>query len=101
MKQFPAFFDFTDREILIIGGMEPAAAKARLAASAGAKLTFIWPAFDPALRREFHDRAEFIHRLPEVSDFRDAAAAFIACEKRGAEKFARMARLGKTPVNVV
>ncbi|MBT8472939.1 MAG: siroheme synthase CysG [Marinicaulis sp.] len=101
MNQFPAFFNFRDREILIIGGLEQAAAKARLAASAGANLTFIWSAFDPALRREFASRAQFKHRLPEIADFNDAAAAFIACDERSATKFARIAKLQKTPVNVV
>lgn len=49
MKTFPMFLTMTDREVIIAGGGEQAAQKARLMLKTQARLTFLAPALDEEL----------------------------------------------------
>lgn len=102
MENFPAYFNLRNRLILVIGGGEAAARKARLIAKTPARLRMVSEDFSPALRREFLERGEIFARRWRNADFADAALAFVAVEDdRDASRAAEAARRARVPVNVV
>ena len=102
MKNFPIFLNLTGQQVVIAGGGEAAAQKARLIQSAGADLTFIAPSFEPSLRDEFSGLAQFLERHVENADFEGAALAYVAVsDPAEQELLASMARAAGVMVNVV
>ncbi|WP_407495640.1 NAD(P)-dependent oxidoreductase [Pseudooceanicola sp. MF1-13] len=103
MKAFPMFIRTTDRRVVIVGGGEQAAQKARLMLKTDAKLVFVAFDLDDEVAAIVNDgRAEHeTHLSAEVFD--DAAMAFIATEcpalDSSAHALARAA--ARCPVNVV
>ncbi|MCB2098598.1 MAG: bifunctional precorrin-2 dehydrogenase/sirohydrochlorin ferrochelatase, partial [Parvularculaceae bacterium] len=102
MKTFPAFHALTARRVVIAGGGEAASRKARLAAQAGARITFVASELSAALVKEWRGAAEFDARRPTPELFAGAALAFIALDdETHAVDLAAMARAAGVPVNVV
>lgn len=102
MKSFPAFHSLAARKVVIAGDGEAAAAKARLAAAAGASIVFVASRLAPALLEEWSGRAYFDARTPDAAVFAGAALAFIAIDDEAqAHRLAAAARLAGVPVNVV
>lgn len=102
MKRFPAFLDLAGRRVVIAGGGERAAQKARLFHDAGADLLIIARTISPELRREFGDRAGMLERAARESDFIGAVIAVIAeDDARKAGELAAAARLEGAFVNAV
>ncbi len=102
MKTFPAFHHLANRKVVIAGGGEPAARKARLVADAGATVVFVSRLFDPGVVAEWEGRAEFRHDAISAECFAGAALAFVAVEDDvEAAKIAGFARAAGVPVNVV
>ena len=103
-KFFPAFHELSGRRVVIAGGGELAARKARLVAGEGVELVFVAPAFEQALEAEWRGRARFIDREAASEDFAGAALAFVAVEdERAAHRLAAAACRAspRAPVNVV
>lgn len=79
MKTFPMFLQMAGREVVIAGGGEQAAQKARLMLKTEARLRFLADTLDPELSalvasgRATHDTAD-----PTVQSFTGAALVFIA-----------------------
>ena len=65
MKRFPAFLNLVDRRVVIVGGGEAAAQKARLFAAAGADLLIVAEDLAESLRSEFDARAGLLERAPK------------------------------------
>ncbi len=83
MKHLPLFFDLSGRKVLVVGEGAAADRRAALAGSAGAKIQRIPPS------------------AVEASDFRGAAAAFIATGDADRDAAAqRLAKSAGVPVNV-
>ena len=102
MKNYPIFLSLTGKKVVIAGGGEAAAQKARLARSAGATLTFIAPTFEPSLQDEFSGLAQFHDRAVEANDFEGAALAYVAvADPTEQKKLTEMARAAGVLVNVV
>ncbi len=103
MKLFPAFQKLSGRRVVIAGGGELAARKARLVWAEDVRLVFIAPCFEAGLKEEFEARALFHARAPLEDDFADTALIFIAEEdEETATQLAAMARRATTaPLNVV
>ena len=102
MKTFPALHALTARRVVIAGGGEAASRKARLAAQAGARITFVASELSAALVKEWRGAAEFDARRPTPELFAGAALAFIALDdETHAVDLAAMARAAGVPVNVV
>lgn len=79
MKNFPLFHRTEGRTILVIGGGEQAAQKARLLLRTEAALRFISPTLDDELQSLVDSgRAEHEAIFPSHSSFQDADLAFIA-----------------------
>lgn len=102
MRYFPTFFDVLDKEILIVGGGESAARKARLFEKAGARIAFVAPQIDEAVEAEFGARARIVVRPFAPQDLA-LAALVVAADPDPAEneRAARAAREAGAPVNVV
>ncbi len=102
MQTFPAFHNLAGRKVVILGGGEAAARKARLAAAAGARIVFAAREFAPSLRAEWGGRAELIAGRVGAACFADASLAFIAVEDDAeAAALARLARAAGVPANAV
>lgn len=102
MKRFPAFLDLAGRRVVIAGGGERAARKARLFHDAGADLLIVAETISPELRREFGDRAGMLERAARESDFIGAVIAIIAeDDARQAGELVAAARLEGALVNAV
>lgn len=106
MKLFPAFQKLSGRRVVIAGGGELAARKARLVWDTDVAVVFVAASFAETLTAEFAGKAQFVNRAPQSSDFHDAALIFIAEEApETAEILAQMARSaapnGGAPINVV
>ncbi len=102
MKTFPAFHALTARRVVIAGDGEAASRKARLAAAAGAEITFLASGLAQSLLDEWAGRADFDARTPAPDLFAGAALAFIAADEPDeAAGLAGMARAAGVPVNVV
>ncbi|UWQ94831.1 siroheme synthase CysG [Rhodobacteraceae bacterium M385] len=103
MKSFPMFFRTTGRRVVIVGGGEQAAQKARLILKTDAKIVLAAPELDAELvgvvasARAKHDAGPVT-----VQTFEGAAMAFIAtgCPGRDAALHA-LAKAARCPVNVV
>ncbi|GAB5447548.1 siroheme synthase CysG [Gymnodinialimonas sp.] len=103
MKSFPMFFRTTGRRVVIAGGGEQAAQKARLILKTDAQIVLVAPELDAELEalvaagRATHD-AEAAR--PET--FEDAAMAFIATGCPGWDAALHgLAQAARCPVNVV
>ncbi|MHA7871422.1 MAG: siroheme synthase CysG [Hyphococcus sp.] len=102
MKRFPAYIDLQNRPVVIIGGCAAALRKARLALSAGASATLIWPQISAEVREELGAQVSLLERMPETGDFDGAVLAFIALEESPeAARWAKTARAAGVLVNVV
>ncbi|MGF1445203.1 MAG: siroheme synthase CysG [Pikeienuella sp.] len=103
MKTFPMFLKTTDRRIVILGGGEQAAQKARLALKTDAQIVLAAPQIDIELQGLVSDgRAR--HELGQVTpDLVEAAAlVFVATGCPGADAaLAALLRGHGAPVNVV
>lgn len=102
MKAFPMFIRTTGRRVVIVGGGEQAAQKARLILKTDAQLVFVATELDDEVAAIIADG-----RATQVTDltadvFDDAAMAFVAtgCLAQDTEAHG-MARAARCPVNVV
>ncbi|MCB1509154.1 MAG: uroporphyrinogen-III C-methyltransferase [Hyphomicrobiaceae bacterium] len=103
MKTFPMFLTMSGRDVVIAGGGEQAAQKARLILKTEARIRLVAETLDPELEgivasgRAVHDSA-----APTAETFRNAALVFIATgdEHRDGELHA-LARMAGALVNVV
>lgn len=103
MKTFPMFLKMTGRRVVIAGGAEQAAQKARLLARTEARLVFLSPDLDDELAALVASgRAEHAPGPVTPDSFRGAALVFIAtgCAAEDAALHALAAEAG-APVNVV
>jgi len=103
MKSFPMFIRTTDRRVIIAGGSETAAQKARLILKSDARIVLAAPELDPELQEIVADgRAEW-HKGPiSPAFFEDAAMAFIGTGCPGIDaSLHALARAARCPVNVV
>ncbi len=83
MKHLPLFFDLVGRRVVVVGQGPAADRRAELARSAGAEVK------------------RYAVETVQVSDFRRAAAAFIATGDEGSDaKVQRIAKAASVPVNV-
>jgi uroporphyrin-III C-methyltransferase/precorrin-2 dehydrogenase/sirohydrochlorin ferrochelatase len=102
MRQFPAFLNLRGAAVVIAGGGEAAARKARLLLAAGAEVRIYAPRIEPALKSEFAGAARLVEDAPAPADFAGAKLVIIAEENVGvAERLAREARRAGALVNVV
>ncbi|MEO1014701.1 MAG: siroheme synthase CysG [Pseudomonadota bacterium] len=101
-KAFPAFHRLNGARVVIAGGGELAARKARLVFGEGVDLRIIWPCFEAGLWNEWSARAQMIDRAPGADDFDGASLAFIAVEDEvEARRLGGLARAAGVPTNVV
>ncbi len=78
MKTFPMFLQMAGRHVVIVGGGEQAAQKARLMIKTEARLVLVAPELDPELADLVQQgRAEQVATLT-IDVFRDAALVFVA-----------------------
>lgn len=103
MKSFPMFIKTTDRRVVIVGGGEQAAQKARLILKTDAKILLVWPELEPELAELVAEgRAEHFADYKIAGVFEDAAMAFIATGCPGVDSaICGLARAVNCPVNVV
>ena len=102
MKAFPMFIKTTGRRVVIVGGGEQAAQKARLILKTDARIVLINAELDDELQAlVVAGRAEVTATL-RVDSFDDAAMAFVAtgCPAFDASAHA-LAKAARCPVNVV
>ncbi|WP_226781393.1 SAM-dependent methyltransferase [Oceaniglobus trochenteri] len=102
MKAFPMFIRTTGRRVIIVGGGEQAAQKARLLLRTDAQLVLVAAALDDELQRlVVTGRARQVRGLT-AQVFDDAAMAFVATGCPGLDAAAQaLARAARCPVNVV
>lgn len=103
MKSFPMFIRTTDRRVIIVGGGETAAQKARLILKTDARIVLLAHDLEPELQGIVSGgRAEW-HRGPITAAlFDDAAMAFIGTGCPGIDaSLHALARAARCPVNVV
>lgn len=102
MKNFPVFLSLDSQIVVIAGGTELAARKARLILAARADVKIIASTIDDDLRVEFGQRVSFIERAPQPEDFVSSKLAIIAEEDERLQlDLVDMARAGGALVNVV
>lgn len=103
MKSFPMFFRTTGRRVIIAGGGEQAAQKARLILKTDAQIVLLAPELEDELRDLVErDRAIWSRSAAGTSDFEGAAMAFIATGCPGADAgLHALAKTAHCPVNVV
>lgn len=103
MKYFPMFLRMQDRKVVIVGGAEQAAQKARLMLKTEARITLVAPHLDEELR-SLVDAGRARHRRGPVAppEFAGAALVFVAtgCPEADACPHA-LAKAGGATVNVV
>lgn len=102
MKAFPMFIRTTGRRVIIVGGAEQAAQKARLLLKTDAHLVLVAPTLDDELQRLVDEgRATQEHAL-SVESFDAAAMAFIGTGCPALDAAAQgLAKAARCPVNVV
>lgn len=102
MKTFPMFLQMAGRNVVIVGGGEQAAQKARLILKTEARLVLVAQALDPELAALVRDgRAAQVTTL-SVDVFRDAALVFVATGCVGLDYAAHaLAKDAGAVVNVV
>ncbi len=99
---FPAFFPVSGQRVVIVGGGDLAARKARLVAGEDVDIVFFARETTPAFEAEWAAAATIERRLPEADDFRGAALAFVALEDDDlAARIGADARRAGIPTNVV
>ncbi|MCA0043648.1 siroheme synthase [Celeribacter litoreus] len=103
MKFFPMFLRMQDRDVLIVGGGETAAQKARLMLKSEARLTFVAPELDIELEALVHEGKAFhVSGAITPETFRDAQLVFIGTGCPGIDACLHdLAKLGGALVNVV
>lgn len=103
MKSFPMFFRTTGRRVVIAGGGEQAAQKARLILKSDAQIVLLAPALDAELDALVAEgRATHVTQSADVADFEGAAMAFIATGCPGWDAALHgLAQAARCPVNVV
>ncbi|MGY6704433.1 siroheme synthase CysG [Roseinatronobacter sp.] len=102
MKTFPMFLQMTGRDVVIVGGGEQAAQKARLILKTEARIVLVAPDLDPELTALVRDgRAVQVTTL-SVNVFRGAALVFVATGCVGLDYAAHaLAKEAGAMVNVV
>ncbi|MEO0398400.1 MAG: siroheme synthase CysG [Pseudomonadota bacterium] len=101
-KYFPAFHRLDGRRVVIAGGGDLAARKARLVYGDGVRLEFFAETFSAAVEDEWAARATLVRRWPSDADFDGAALAFIAIEDDVlAKRLTAEASRVRVPLNVV
>ncbi|MEO0917077.1 MAG: NAD(P)-dependent oxidoreductase, partial [Pseudomonadota bacterium] len=103
MKSFPMFIRTTGRKVIIVGGGEQAAQKARLILKTDARIVLAAPELDPELQALVDEgKAEWHPATPSSSVFEGAAMGFIATGCPGLDACLHgVAGLARCPVNVV
>ncbi|KIT15059.1 siroheme synthase CysG [Jannaschia aquimarina] len=103
MKSFPMFLRTSDRTVVIVGGGEQAAQKARLMLKTDAALRLVAPSLDAELAGAVSQGRAVHHDGPVTADtFSDAAFAFVATGCVGADAaFHALAKQAGVLVNVV
>ncbi|MEL6103820.1 MAG: siroheme synthase CysG [Pseudomonadota bacterium] len=103
MKSFPMFIRTTGRKVVIVGGGEQAAQKARLILKTDARIVLAAPELDPELQALVDEgKAEWHPATPSSSVFEGAAMGFIATGCPGLDACLHgVAGLARCPVNVV
>lgn len=102
MKAFPMFIRTTGRKVVIVGGGEQAAQKARLLLKTDAKLVIVSVSLDDELQRLVDSGRARQVQLLSAHVFKEAAMAFIATGCPGFDVAAHgLAKAAGCPVNVV
>jgi len=103
MRQLPLNFILEGRPVLVIGGSDQAAAKARLCLAAGAKVAFRGPDLsDQARALVASGEAAHVEAWPIAGELASAALVVIAADADvPAERLAAEAVAVGTPVNVI
>ena len=103
MKTFPMFLTMTGRRVIIAGGGEQAAQKARLMLKTEAHVTLLAPSLDPELTALIASNRAGHHAGPITPEtFRDTALVFIATGCPAADlALHTLAKLGGALVNTV
>lgn len=102
MKAFPMFIRTTGRRVVIVGGGEQAAQKARLMLKTDAELVLVAETLEPELQSLVETRRAVQVYSLHATVFEDAAMAFIGTGCPGLDIAAYMlAKATRCPVNVV
>lgn len=103
MKSFPMFIRTTNRRVIIVGGGEQAAQKARLILKTDARIVLAAPSLDAELQALVESgRAEHFTGPLTAEFFEDAPMVFVATGCVGLDATARdIARAARALVNVV
>ena len=102
MKSFPMFFRTTGRRIVIVGGGEQAAQKARLLLKTDAQLVILAPTLEDELAALVQSGRADQQTVLSAAVFDDAAMAFVATGCPALDVAAHaLARAARCPVNVV
>ncbi|MEO0763237.1 MAG: NAD(P)-dependent oxidoreductase [Pseudomonadota bacterium] len=102
MKAFPLFLNVAGRRVVIVGGGEQAAQKARLVAKTEARMVIVAPALEDELAARVADGAVHVPAVVDRDAFRDVRLAFICTGCAGADAaISAVARDMGVLVNVV
>ncbi|MBY6160078.1 siroheme synthase CysG [Mameliella alba] len=102
MKSFPMFIRTSGRRVVIVGGGEQAAQKARLILKTDAQILLVAPELDAELQALVLAGRAVHHRSLSADTFDGAAMGFIATGCPGLDAAAHgLARAVRCPVNVV
>lgn len=103
MKSFPMFIRTTDRRVVICGGGEQAAQKARLILKTDAQIVVVAPELDDELRAVVSEGRATQHTGPISTEvFKGAAMAFVATGCPGLDAALHgLVQAARCPVNVV
>ncbi|MEM9783747.1 MAG: NAD(P)-dependent oxidoreductase [Pseudomonadota bacterium] len=85
MKAFPLFLNVSGRKVVIVGGGEQAAQKARLAAKTEADLVFMAAELEEEIAARVADGAAHVPSVVDNAAFEGAALAFICTGCAGAD----------------